>query len=335
MPQVSVTIPLYNKGPYIRRALDSVLAQTFGDFECMVVDDGSTDDGPEIVKSYADPRVRLIQQANAGPGAARNRGVRETTAPYVTFLDADDEWLPEFLRVSMDALESHPECTVSVTSHYEGPSRKDLTPYFVRSGLYTGAWALSPDADVTALEHARGPFMVGAVVCRRDVFGKFGGFYERARVTCGEDTYLWLQLLVNCRVIMIPRALVWYHHEVSELGFRSTKAGVLQPYYSDCGLLQKNCPPQHRGVLDEYLARNAIRRISELCRHGDTKTAKQVLQAFPALRRAPWTYAKLRMKMLFPDTYRLLWRTRATFAAGRRRLLHARTHFCARERPAG
>lgn len=127
IPDISVIIPLYNKGKYIVRALDSVFAQTYQDFEVIVVDDGSTDNGLEIVQQYRDSRLRLIRQANAGPGAARNRGLKASKAPFVAFLDADDEWLPEFLEVSVSSLKSQPFCSVSVASHYRGVERVEFT----------------------------------------------------------------------------------------------------------------------------------------------------------------------------------------------------------------
>src|SRR6266446_940152 len=105
--KVSVVIPLYNKVRYIQRALDSVLAQTYTDFEVIVVDDGSTDGGAEVVACCTDRRVRLIRQSNQGPGPARNRGVEEAAGGYVAFLDSDDEWLPAFLERSVDLLDHY------------------------------------------------------------------------------------------------------------------------------------------------------------------------------------------------------------------------------------
>jgi len=96
--RVSVIVPLFNKAPYIERALSSVAAQTYRDFELIVVDDGSTDEGPRIVEAFTDLPIHLIRQENAGPGAARNRGLELAQGELVAFLDADDEWLSNYLR---------------------------------------------------------------------------------------------------------------------------------------------------------------------------------------------------------------------------------------------
>lgn len=89
-PTISVIVPLYNKGPYIRRTIDSILSQRFFDFEIVIIDDGSTDAGPEIVKNYLNSKIRIIHQENLGLSAARNRGIYEAKGKYVCFVDADD-----------------------------------------------------------------------------------------------------------------------------------------------------------------------------------------------------------------------------------------------------
>ncbi len=106
MPLVSVIVPLYNKASYVLRTLESVAAQTVTDFEVIVVDDGSSDGGEALVTNFPDSRFTLLRQKNAGPGAARNRGLREASAPYVAFIDADDVWLDEFLEENLGVARS-------------------------------------------------------------------------------------------------------------------------------------------------------------------------------------------------------------------------------------
>jgi len=108
-PAISVVIPLYNRKERIGAAIESVLAQTFGDFELIVVDDGSTDDGPSVVEAFEDPRVRLIRQGrNRGANAARNEGVRQAKGSIIAFLDSDDLFLPNKLQVVCEAFAARP-----------------------------------------------------------------------------------------------------------------------------------------------------------------------------------------------------------------------------------
>lgn len=104
----SVIIPVYNREHLIREALDSVFAQTFRDFEVIVVDDGSTDGTVEVVESYPES-VQLIQQSNAGPGVARNTGVDKAEGTYVAFLDSDDQWFPWTLETYKNAIDGYSE----------------------------------------------------------------------------------------------------------------------------------------------------------------------------------------------------------------------------------
>src|SRR5216684_3247446 len=108
IPQFSIVIPLYNKHSYIRRAVNSVLAQSFRDFELIVVDDGSSESSHEMLADITDPRMRLIRQDNAGGGAARNRGIEEARAHWIAFLDADDMWLPGHIDELAALIRSHP-----------------------------------------------------------------------------------------------------------------------------------------------------------------------------------------------------------------------------------
>ena len=118
MPAVSVIIPVYNRGEALRPTVDSVLAQSFGDWELIVVDDGSRDHTAEVVRSYTDPRVRYVRQENAGHSAARNHGLRLASGEFIAFLDHDDRWLPEKLALQVESLRRRPECGLAYGRWY-------------------------------------------------------------------------------------------------------------------------------------------------------------------------------------------------------------------------
>jgi len=109
MPFFSVVIPLYNKADQIRQTLDYVLAQTFTDFEIIIVNDGSTDDGLTIAQSITDDRIHIYSQTNKGAGAARNYGITKAKAEYIALLDADDIWYNNHLECLYDAIQKFPD----------------------------------------------------------------------------------------------------------------------------------------------------------------------------------------------------------------------------------
>ena len=108
-PLISVVIPLYNKEPIIGQSLQSVLSQSFEDFEVIVVDDGSTDGGVAVVESFSDERIHLIRQENGGPSKARNTGVKNAKGEWILFLDADDELAEGALKMFAECATCHPE----------------------------------------------------------------------------------------------------------------------------------------------------------------------------------------------------------------------------------
>jgi hypothetical protein len=112
VPFFSIIIPLFNRRDSVLEAITSVLSQSFQDFEIIVVDDGSNDDGATVVEHLEDPRIRCIRQANAGANAARNRGIDEARGRFTAFLDSDDRYLPDHLARTASALEAQPHRVV-------------------------------------------------------------------------------------------------------------------------------------------------------------------------------------------------------------------------------
>jgi glycosyltransferase involved in cell wall biosynthesis len=133
MPFFSIIIPTYNRAHIIKRPIDSILAQTFKDWELIIVDDGSTDDTKEIIESYKDPRIRYVWQENQERSASRNHGIELAKGEWICFQDSDDEYLPEHLQVLYDGIQTHPDYQVI---------RTGLLIY--EKGILVGKSAFSP-----------------------------------------------------------------------------------------------------------------------------------------------------------------------------------------------
>ena len=190
---ISIIIPLYNKADSIGRALESIFAQSYRDFEVVVVDDGSTDGGAAIVAQCTDPRVRLIRQANGGVSAARNRGIAEAKGGYVAFLDADDEWMPEFLEEIVALQRAYPECRAQATN-YVFCSRGVKSPTILRKLPFTeGRGVLTNYFEVASCSH---PPVCSICVCiERALLQEIGGF--PLGIKSGEDLLTWARIAVR------------------------------------------------------------------------------------------------------------------------------------------
>ena len=153
MPQVTVVIPVFNGAATIGKAVKSVLAQEFTDFEVIVVDDGSNDETPRILASFG-PKIKVITQRNRGPSAARNVGIRAARGEFVALLDADDLWYPAMLATSLAALRDEPEAVLSFAD-FLMVSRTGQEPTVVRfeaspslESMLLRAWCAMPSGVV-------------------------------------------------------------------------------------------------------------------------------------------------------------------------------------------
>jgi glycosyltransferase involved in cell wall biosynthesis len=182
-PRVSIVIAVYNGAPTVGRALASVFAQTYCDYEVIVVNDGSTDDTAAVLARF-DDRIRVVTQSNRGLSAARNAGVRASTGEYVAFLDDDDEWMPQKLARCVPVLDADRDCGLVYT----------LALKVDPQGRPMGADARPDGAESPTMnEMLAHPWNVvpSQFVVRRDVFERAGGFHESFITSC-EDLYFLL-----------------------------------------------------------------------------------------------------------------------------------------------
>lgn len=279
--RVSVIIPLFNKAPFIERALRSIAAQTFTDFEIIVVDDGSTDTGVKIVECFNDARLRIIKQENAGPGAARNRGLREARGEFVAFLDADDEWLPNYLGESLQLLDEHgADAAASVSGYIEHPAGISRETIWRQRGLRDGKMRLSAETQPRRAMALLAYMTPCTTVARTDALRKLGGFYERDRCAYGEDAHLWLKLMLNESVIVTLKPLTLIHFEAS--GATQTRRSVrtVEPFLRDPDEIKSSCPPHLRELLSNILAIRALKTACMLGYWGRWREARSLVKRF-------------------------------------------------------
>ena len=208
MPFFSVIMPLYNKAPYVHKAVESVVRQSFSDWELVVVDDGSNDGSTERIKAFTDTRIQLLQQENSGVSKARNNGVSASQGKYLCFLDADDWWDDSYLEAMHGLIERNPDAGLYGTAyHIVKNGRLRAAPIGVPSGFKEGV------INYCAVYAQTGcmPIFTGATCVPRKVFNRLGGFKQK--LTLGEDFDLWLRISQEHPVVLLNRALAFYNQD--------------------------------------------------------------------------------------------------------------------------
>ena len=268
----SVIISLYNKAPYIARAINSVLMQTYQNFEIIVVDDGSTDGGLHIVNAINDSRIQLLRQENAGPSAARNRGIESANSENIAFLDADDEWKTDFLETIHRLILQFPDCGAYSTSYDIINSRLKLShPRFKSNTSFIWVGIIQKYFEILQSEL---PFFSSSVVIPKNVLIKINGFPESIRF--GEDVITWIKIGIEYPIAYNSARLSIYHREAENrlcnTYQKDSDFSKKQLFLKEI-ITRKNLDSKMRKDLNDYFALDLLKSAKEEISFGRTEQA--------------------------------------------------------------
>ena len=290
----SIIIPLYNKATYIEKTIQSVLAQTYQEFEIIVIDDGSMDESFVIaqkVLSYLSPLLGgwgVFQQQNQGVSTARNNGVKLAKYDYIAFLDADDTWEPSYLEEMKCLIETYPEAGIYGSAYYIVKNgRKRIAPIGVDSSFESGIINYFQVYAKTVCM----PLWTGATIIRKSIFESEKGF--KSTLKLGEDFDLWIRIAMKYPVAFLNKQLANYNQDV-ELANRAIGEKLYLPeehmLFTDYWELNENSEFRYLferlalyGLLPYYLAGKNKKEVQRILnsinwkRHGFKYRLKYIL----------------------------------------------------------
>lgn len=293
MAQVDIVIPLYNKENTVARTIRSIQAQTVTDWRMIVVDDGSTDAGPDVVRSFDDPRITLLHQENRGPGAARNAGIKAASADYIAFLDADDQWYPWHLENALDAIGKNPVSLVG-SYFFEWPLRTDTTGRWQRRGVFPGVYRITDAMSPERIEAFVFFFHVWATLVKRQTALQYDGFHEE-RCVNGEDTIFLARMVLNEPFMVIGPASVRHNLQDSDLSI--THDYPLNPALINPDIILSYCLKDNQFTVRIFMARWALLTAHHKARNGFREHAVYLLEHFPETRQFHLEYLRCRIEI--------------------------------------
>ncbi|MHB1227366.1 MAG: glycosyltransferase family 2 protein [Desulfurivibrionaceae bacterium] len=264
---VSVIIPTHNRAGFLAQAIDSVLAQSYANFELIVVDDGSSDETQALLASYGKSLISLRQE-NRGPAAARNAGIRAARHPLLAFLDSDDQFARNKLALQVAAMEAQPEVLISHTQET-----------WFRNGRHLNQKKRHAKAggDIFARSLALCVVGMSTVMARRELFGRVGLFDES--FPCCEDYELWLRASAAHPFLLVDAALTVKHggreDQVSvrfQTGMDSFRIRAMEKLLADIPLT-----PEQSRLAREELVRKAVLYGNGCLKHGRREEGQRCL----------------------------------------------------------
>lgn len=266
MPYFSVVIPVFNKEKFIESTLNSVLNQTFSDFEIILVNDGSTDESEAKILAYQDSRIKYFFKNNEGVARTRNFGVEKTTADHICFLDADDFWYPTFLETMYHYFQKYPDqkiaaCAIEIETtktvfhaHYSVTKNTDfeIVDFFKASEKMPILWTSS-------------------VVIHKNVFEEVGLFDPNIKK--GEDTELWIRIGLHFPILFIWKILARYVYDDDSISRNNN-------YFFDDYTFQKYALEEKKHpALKKFMDLNRYSKVIKCKLIGDWETAKNAYTA--------------------------------------------------------
>lgn len=299
--RISAVIPTYNNAAYILRAIASIHAQTFLVDEIIVIDDGSSDNTEHVIASV--PNVRYFRQSNSGPSAARNRGVEMATGEWIAFLDADDEWTPNKIKLQLEALDKHPELALIASDMAEiDENNRILVPsVLAQHGLLADfeTWNGAPIPAALAHLVKKNFIPTGTVLVRRDLIRAIGGFNQDIRY--GEDLLLWARIAARHPIACLP--VVTMRRRRHDNNVTRNLTPLMRDLTRVMRLLAEECGAQLKSQ-DTDPSRLVAHQLWELGYYhlvrGEPKAARQALMESLEQRPMPRTFFHLALSLLPP-----------------------------------
>lgn len=215
MPKFSVVIAVYNKEKHLAKTLQSVFAQTFQDFEVVLVNDGSTDGSEKVIKQFKDSRLRYYHQENKGAAAGRNAAINKATAPYIALLDADDLWEPTYLETMDTLIKTHPNenvfaCAVAVETKGKTIKSAYSIPNLTANKTYIVDYFKSSFFNTILTS--------SSTIFNKNILQKVSNY--DTTLESGEDTDFWIKIGLNFKIVFINKQLVTYRYYSQSLSNR-------------------------------------------------------------------------------------------------------------------
>ncbi len=270
---VSVIIPLYNKENEVERAIKSVLAQTVQDFELIVINDGSTDKGPDKVRANQDRRIKIIDQSNSGVSAARNRGIEAASGDFIAFLDADDEWEIDHLETIFSLRAKYPSCSAFATRYYV------CGPDFRRGAIIRGLEAGYEDGILmnyfNIAAQSDPPLWSSAVAVTKRSILAIKAF--PTGITSGEDLLTWARLAARYNIAYSSKLTANFWEPRAPWDRPGRRPQMPDIVGQELLRLKKQGNPDRVKSLDEYLSLWHRMRASIYMQLGENINARREL----------------------------------------------------------